>query len=212
MRVEMEKLDIVITKEEPPVDLAQRMLELPQAWSNLKDGKITPQQFEATLAGLSVVYDAVADKQKEPSEDLLWKQYELETGLYKHYLELILKFNTFYYAVTGAIVSFYFTKADVPLAKYALLFPILMGIVFGVVFVFAVIALQISRETVFNIRDKLNLEAAPEINVLGALLAMSALLQFVVAGALLWFFFPALIVYAVVFALVIGFLLWLMFR
>ena len=41
----------------------------------------------------------------EPTKDLLWKQYELHVGLYKHYLELALKFNVFYYAATGAILS-----------------------------------------------------------------------------------------------------------
>jgi len=31
--------------------------------------------------------------------------------LYKHYLEMTLKFNVFYYAVTGAVLSFYFSNA-----------------------------------------------------------------------------------------------------
>ena len=43
----------------------------------------------------------------QPSRDVLWKQYELHVTLYKSHMELVVKLMTFYYAVTGAIVSFY---------------------------------------------------------------------------------------------------------
>ena len=146
------------------------------------------------------------------SEDLLWKQFELETNLYKHYLEFILKFNGFYYLVTGAILSFYFSKSDVPVIKYALLFPVLMSIVFGILFSFGVALNKVVRDDLFKIRDTLNLDVAPEVNVLGAVLAMSAILMLTVAGVLLWFFFPVLIFPALAFIAVITVLLWLMFR
>jgi len=150
--------------------------------------------------------------QTHPTEDLLWKQYELETNFFKHYLELILKFNAFYYFVTGGILSFYFTRADTPLVRYALLFPVLMSIIFGVLFGYGVKLNKVTRDDVFKIRDSLGLEVAPEINVLGALLALSAILMLAVAIVLLWFFFPSLIPVAIVFMAGIIFLLWLLFR
>ncbi|MFL6212083.1 MAG: hypothetical protein ACJ74W_24770 [Pyrinomonadaceae bacterium] len=134
-----------------PVDLTKRMLELSEAWNKLNGGTITPAQFTQVLDNLRTDYLAIIDRPKEPSEELLWKQYELHTDLYKHYLELILKFNAFYYAVTGAIISFYFTKSDIPLIKYALLFPILMSVVFGVLFGFAVLLNHITRLDIFNL-------------------------------------------------------------
>ena len=72
-----------------------------------------------------------------PTQDVLLKQYELHMELYKQYLELVLKFNIFYYAVTGAVLSFYFTNnADVGAPRYLLLlFPMLMSLGFGVFFI-----------------------------------------------------------------------------
>jgi hypothetical protein len=45
-------------------------------------------------------------------EELKWRQYALLVDLYKFYLELFLKFNIFFYAVTGAIMSVYLAKLD----------------------------------------------------------------------------------------------------
>ncbi|HEY6186366.1 MAG TPA: hypothetical protein VIW80_01715 [Pyrinomonadaceae bacterium] len=193
-------------------DLAQRMLEVPKAWQQYLDGKMTAEQFQQTLENLSDVYAAIVAKQREPGEELLWKQYDLHTSLYKHYLEVILKFNVFYYAVTGAILSFYFTKADIPLVRYALLFPILMSIVFGVLFGFATLLNRVTRNDVFMIRDKLNLETAPDLHILSALLALSALLMLAVASLLLWFFFPQLILPAIIITALVCLVLWLSFR
>jgi hypothetical protein len=39
--------------------------------------------------------------------ELLWRQYALSVDLYKFYMDLVVKFNVFYYAVTGAILSFF---------------------------------------------------------------------------------------------------------
>ena len=57
---------------------------------------------------------------RELDRELLWRQYQLHVDLYKHYLDMTLKFNTFYYAITGGIVSFYFSRADLPLMIWSL--------------------------------------------------------------------------------------------
>ncbi len=124
----------------------------------------------------------------EPDKELLWKQYALHVDLYKHYLDLVLKFNIFYYASTGAILSFYFSKTDVGLIKFSLLFPIMASVCFGVLFLYGANALRVTRQEMFDIRDKLDLDTAPEFNVLGGLLLASALLMFGVAGVILWLF------------------------
>lgn len=124
----------------------------------------------------------------EPDKDLLWKQYELHVGLYKHYLELVLKFNVFYYAGTGAILSYFFSKTDVPLIKYSLLFPIIMSLGFAILFIYGAFALRITRQDVFDLRDKLGLETAPELDVLAILLAISATMMIGVAVVIFWLF------------------------
>jgi len=66
-----------------------------------------------------------------PDDDKLWKEYNIHIDLYKHYLELVLKFNIFYYAITGAILSFYFSKVQIATIRYSLIFPILMSLLFA---------------------------------------------------------------------------------
>ncbi len=65
-------------------------------------------------------------------QELLWRQYSQNVELYKFYMEIVIKFNIFYYAVTGAIVSFFFKNSTISNIKYSLLFPILMSIAFAV--------------------------------------------------------------------------------
>jgi hypothetical protein len=63
--------------------------------------------------------------------DLLWKEFELHVDLVKHYLDLIIKFNVFYYAVTGALLSYYFLNSENnKLVRWSLIFPIMMSIFF----------------------------------------------------------------------------------
>jgi hypothetical protein len=124
-----------------------------------------------------------------PDKDLLWKQYELEIDLYKFYLELAVKFNVFYYAGTGAILSFYFSRTDVTLVRYSLLFPILMSVGFGGLYIYGAWLLRILRQDIFDIRDKLGLDTAPDLIVLSVALFVSAGLMLCVAAVLAWLFF-----------------------
>ncbi|CAM3955606.1 hypothetical protein VIAQ111709_20510 [Vibrio aquimaris] len=39
-----------------------------------------------------------------------WKDFELSVELHKFYVDFIVKLNFFYYAITGAILSFHFAK------------------------------------------------------------------------------------------------------
>lgn len=42
--------------------------------------------------------------------EIKWNDFKLNVELHKSYLDLALKINLFYYAITGAILSFYFTS------------------------------------------------------------------------------------------------------
>lgn len=125
-------------------------------------------------------------------KDILWKQYEMQVELYKKYLELILQFNVFYYAATGALISYYFSKSDVALMKYALLLPVLMSFGFATLFYYGAWAQSVTREEIFNLRDALGLETAPETRVLQVLLCISASLMVVVGIVVFIFFCSAL--------------------
>ncbi len=124
------------------------------------------------------------------SKDDLWKQYEINADLYKHYLKLAIEMNVFYYAITGAIVSYYFAhRTDAPEIRFALMLPILMSILLAGFFVYGSIMNRYSREEMFRVRDALGLRVAPEFAVLGWLLVLFAALMVLVAlslGAILF--------------------------
>jgi hypothetical protein len=52
-----------------------------------------------------------------------WKQYEALNGLYVFYVDQVIKFHTFYFAITGALISFVLVAPD-PRVWLALLLPI----------------------------------------------------------------------------------------
>lgn len=124
------------------------------------------------------------------SKDDLWKQYEISVDLYKHYLKLAIEINVFYYAITGAIVSYYFTHhMESPEIRFALLLPILMSVLLALFFIYGSIMNRYSRDEMFRVRDALGLRVAPEFAVLGWLLIVFAALMVLVAlslGAILF--------------------------
>ena len=124
-----------------------------------------------------------------PDNDLLWRQYELHIDLYKHYLKLVIKFNVLYYAITGAILSFYFSQENVDIIRFSLIFPVAMSLCFSIFFIYGSKLVKVVREEVFSIRDQLGLFAAPEMRVLQILLFISALLYSIVAISLTLIFF-----------------------
>ncbi len=115
--------------------------------------------------------------------ETLWRQYSMQVDLYKHYLKITIEFNVFYYAITGAIVSYYFAHSSEPHIQYSLLLPIIMSFLFSGFFFYGSVLMKYSREEVFEIRDKLGFSTAPELNVLRVLLwIFSALMIFVSIG------------------------------
>jgi len=72
-------------------------------------------------------------------EELDWKQYDMMALTIRWGIELLLKANVFYYAVTGAILSFYLSRpAPQPSTlKFALVVPALLALVLAVIFLIA---------------------------------------------------------------------------
>lgn len=102
----------------------------------------------------------------------LWKQYEQHISTYKFYLEILVKLMTMFFAVSGAMLSFYFTKTDIPTAKLALYLPFIMSIGLFVFFSIGAYLSTITRKDVFNLRDQLGFEVSPELGVLTLLLGI----------------------------------------
>jgi hypothetical protein len=114
-------------------------------------------------------------------DELLWKQYQQNVELYKFYMDLVIKFNIFYYAVTGAILSFFFKNTALPNIKYSLAFPIIISVAFTCFFLYGAHLMTYLRKEVFSIRDALGLQVAPDVGVLTVLLRIFAAVFFIVA-------------------------------
>ena len=123
----------------------------------------------------------------KPSLELLWKQYALHVDLYKFYLDLTIKANVFYYAVTGAILSYYFQGASDGVARYALVLPIVMSLALGGVHWYSSKLIAVVRQEIFDIRDELSLKTCPEFLVLTIFLRVMGSIMLLVGSALLWY-------------------------
>lgn len=124
----------------------------------------------------------------EQQADLLWKQYASPVDLYKFYLDLAIKVNVFYYAVTGAIVSYYFRHGPDGIAKYGLLLPVLFSFAIGGLFLYGASLIPVVREEMFEIRDRLGLATAPEFMVLIVFLRVMCGTLIIVGCALIAYF------------------------
>jgi hypothetical protein len=69
-------------------------------------------------------------------KQLLWNRYSIHIDLYQKYMDIVLKINLFYYGITGALLSFYFSNnGNNSTIEYGLILPILFS--FGLIFLFA---------------------------------------------------------------------------
>lgn len=127
-------------------------------------------------------------------EEILIEHYKINVDLYKTYLELLVKFNIFYYGITGAILSYYFGNFEkIPILKYSLIFPILMSFGFSIFYLWVQRLVNVSRDDIALITQTLKLKAFPEFKVLKILLIIFGLLSLLVAIILSLVFYLQLV-------------------
>src|SRR5262245_7039199 len=120
-----------------------------------------------------------------PTDDQIWKQIQLHSDLYRHYLDITLKFNAFYYVMTGAILSFYLSRSNPGLLRFALLLPITLGVTLAAICVWGGWLNLNTRAYFLDAARQLRLTTWPELRVLTVVLWASGGLFFLVAVALI---------------------------
>lgn len=113
--------------------------------------------------------------------DLLWSQYNQVVELYKYYLDIIIKLNVFFYAVTGAILSFVVANLKEPNFKLAVLLPLAISLGFAIVSFYGATLVPALRREIAACRDALGLKTSPEAQVLTVLLVMFGVIFLAVA-------------------------------
>jgi len=114
--------------------------------------------------------------------ELLWRQYNQAVELYKYYLDMVIKLNVFFYAVTGAILSFVVANLKDPNYKLAAILPLTMSIGFSLVSFYGAALVPALRREIFACRDSLGLKTAPEVHVLTVLLTIFGVIFLAVAA------------------------------
>jgi hypothetical protein len=118
--------------------------------------------------------------------ELLWKQYALHVSLYQFYLDLTLKVNVAFYAISGAVATYTLTNQSAGATRAALLVPAVLGIGLALVAAYGAIIQDASRNELISIRDELNLQTIPEIKILGLFLWVSVLGFLAISIELIW--------------------------
>ena len=114
--------------------------------------------------------------------ELLWRQYSQSVDLFKFYMDLVIKLNAFYYAISGAIFSFYFANSTIPNIKYSLVLPVLMSTGLIIFFIYGSKLMLVLRKYVFDLSSNLDLDVAPDLGVLIAFMCIFATVFFAVAA------------------------------
>ena len=76
----------------------------------------------------------LASPERNPSPDeLLWRQYSLHYDVYKFHLDACLKYTSLVFAITGALLGYYFKELQgQPHARWALFPAVVMNLCIGI--------------------------------------------------------------------------------
>jgi len=119
--------------------------------------------------------------------ELKWNDFKLSVDLHRSYLDLAIKLNMFYYAITGAILSFHFANSQLSTAKFALILPVILSIGLTVFFFWGAKLANNLRLHIKTTAKELDLKAYPEGIVLVLLCIIFGAVLAVVSIALIWY-------------------------
>ncbi|MEP0911747.1 hypothetical protein NDI45_12570 [Leptolyngbya sp. GB1-A1] len=128
-----------------------------------------------------------AKKSENLEEDnLLWRQYNVFTDLFKFYVNTTWQVITWFYAITGAILVYYFDHAPKnPHLRYALLLPAVLSFGFSQIFKVGARQNKDLADWLDYIRSQLNLPGRPHVEILHLFLEQSSKLFLVVTIGLI---------------------------
>ncbi|WP_157235966.1 hypothetical protein [Chitiniphilus shinanonensis] len=115
--------------------------------------------------------------------EALWKQYEMEVALYRFHLEMSIKINAFHYAITGAILSFYFANKDIAEIEYSMVLPATFSAGLAITFLCLIPMTQISRKNIINLAKGLKIETPTRVIFLASIYLIFSLSNALIAIA-----------------------------
>jgi hypothetical protein len=117
------------------------------------------------------------------------RKYASHYERYNAYMDIAFKANVFFYVVTGSIVGFYLSNSSKPYVKIALIIPMLLGTVFGAIFLYGSYLWRKARRTIKNLEEELidkELIIPPhDLHLLSWLLLIFGIIFIAVAGSMI---------------------------
>jgi len=108
------------------------------------------------------------------SDNLLWKQYNSYVDIFKFYVNVTWQVITWFYAITGAILVYYFDHAkDNSYLRYALVLPAILSFGFYQIFTFGAKQNKDFVRWLNYIRAQLSLPGRLHVEILGRFLELS---------------------------------------
>lgn len=134
------------------------------------------------MADISEIENSWAKKSDSVTEDnLLWKQYNVYTDLFKFYVNTTWQVITWFYAITGAILVYYFQHAPQnAYLRYSLVLPAVLSFGFSQIFKVGARQNRDLANWLDYIRSQLNLPGRPHVEILHLFLEQSSKLFLVV--------------------------------
>lgn len=124
-------------------------------------------------------------RQGEPDPEFVWRQYSLWIDFYKFHMELLLKVNTFFYLITGGIVTYYLAHPEQRMLRLALCLPVLIGTALAATAIYGGTLVGLQRREVRRLGGLLNCGPPPNVNGLQVGLWATAIIFLVASAALL---------------------------
>ncbi|OKH31392.1 hypothetical protein NIES2101_41520 [Calothrix sp. HK-06] len=125
------------------------------------------------------------------AQEFLWKQYCIWIELYKFYLDLAFKVNTFFYAITGGIFTYYFSNIGKQYIKYALLLPAIMSATFLGISLYGIYEFRVIKKEVMLLVKEMQLRDYVDFKIIIIILSLFAIiycfLLFLITGLVMGF-------------------------
>jgi hypothetical protein len=152
----------------------------------------------ATLASLGILANyqnplngALYGKEALVEESQLdWNRYITHIDLYKFYFDMMVKLNVFFYGITGAILSFYFSnKANNSELEYVLLLSVFFGFGVAALAYYGYSTLKYSHEDIVNLVEKMQIKIGVQTKSLDYVMCFSAIFCSLTSIVVLYLFF-----------------------
>ncbi len=166
------------------------------------------------LLGFILIYSYffagnLIEKTVNASETVMLKEYEIHIDLYKNYIDLGLSAVTFFFLITGGILTYILknesetnettilsrstrkesrstrkesksTRKDKRNIKQALLLPILLSNVFGCIFIYGAVKWYEVKNVIDSLRFSLKIQRVPDVEILLMMLIVFGIVFFIV--------------------------------